>query len=67
MPASEKSSQRLSILLVVVWLLYGISIALGFVETKRQHQAYIDNHLAAILSSSQLFFRQIDIGMNYYA
>lgn len=67
MPASEKSSQRLSILLVVVWLLYGISIALGFVETKRQHQTYIDNHLAAILSSSQLFFRQIDIGLNELA
>lgn len=63
----ESSSHRLMGLLVLVWLLYGISITLNFIETKRQHQAYIDNHLASILTSSQLFFRQVDAGLTELA
>lgn len=63
----ESSSRRLMGLLVLIWLLYSISITLGFFETKRQHQAYIDNHLSSILTSSHLFFRQIDAGLSELA
>ncbi|WP_404470725.1 diguanylate cyclase [Vreelandella venusta] len=61
------SSHRLIGLLVFIWLLYSISITLGFFETKRQHQAYIDNHLSSILTSSQLFFRQVDASLSELA
>ncbi|MDR5897697.1 sensor domain-containing diguanylate cyclase [Halomonas vilamensis] len=67
MPTREKSSHRLTGLLILIWLLYGISIATGFFETKRQHQVYIENHLSSILTSSQLFFRQVDNGLSELA
>jgi len=43
MPAEEKSSHRLTSLLVLIWLLYGILIITVFFEKKHQYRAYFEN------------------------